>query len=98
VDVDDVAAALATLLDSDVSGPINIGNGEPVSLRKIVALLSDITDFTGDIEFGTISVSDNDPTILLPTVDRLRSEVVFQHSVDLPVGLRRTYEHILQND
>ena len=96
--VEDVAGAFAALLDSDVSGPVNIGSGEPVPLRKIVTLLSDISDFTGDIDFGSISVSDNDPAILLPTVDRLRNEVVFQHSVDLSAGLLRTYEHILQND
>lgn len=38
--VEDVAAAFVALLTSDVRGTVNIGSGEPISLRHLVTRLA----------------------------------------------------------
>ena len=50
--VEDVAAAFVALLTSDVCGTVNIGSGEPISLRHLVTNLATIMDAPQMVEFG----------------------------------------------
>lgn len=87
--VSDVGGALAAILDSDIEGPVNIGSGEPVPLRKIIDLLGRITERPDLLRTGAIPTRPNDPPRLFPDTARLRS-IGFRPRFTLEDGLADT--------
>ena len=85
--VDDVAAALVALLESDVSGPVNIGSGHAVAVREILDRLGDHLGNKNRLLFGQRSPTPGDPAIIEADVARLVSEVGFRPRFDLDAGL-----------
>jgi nucleoside-diphosphate-sugar epimerase len=88
--VGDIGAALAALLDSDVSGAVNIGSGLPVTLKD---LFGKIAEFTGQgdlIAVGALPTPVNEPPVICADVTRLREEVGWSPQYDLHRGLRET--------
>jgi len=84
--VDDVAAAFALLLDSDVRGAINIGSGEAVTLGDIAERVARLTG--GRVTMG--DGADGDPLVVADN-SRLR-ELGFGPRIDLDRGLATTID------
>jgi nucleoside-diphosphate-sugar epimerase len=82
----DVAGAFAALLDSPVSGPVNIASGHAVPIRDLVGLLG--RELGGESLIRLGALADNSPPRLVPAVDRLRREVGFRPAFTLEEGLR----------
>jgi len=82
--VDDVAAAFVSLLDSNVTGDVNVASGEPRSIASILAALGAITERPELIRLGAKPKLPNDPSHIVAVVKRLRDEVgvVFPRSID----------------
>jgi GDP-L-fucose synthase len=52
--VDDLAAACLVLLERyDGDGPINVGTGEDLRIRDLVATVADVVGFTGEVRYDT---------------------------------------------
>lgn len=85
--VDDVASAFVALLDSAVAGIVNIGSGEPATIRALVSTIARSMGVPEAIDFGAISVPRNDPPVLIPDVRRLRDEVRWAPRWSLEAGL-----------
>jgi nucleoside-diphosphate-sugar epimerase len=92
IHVDDVAAALVTLLDRDVCGAVNIASGEAVSVRYIVSTIAGIVGGSERIEFGALPIRENDPPQLSAGTSRLTVEAGWQPSLSLADGLSNTVE------
>jgi len=90
--VEDAAAALVSLLQSNVSGPVNIASGEAVTLREIAYKIGELLDRSELIKPGTIEAMPNDPPLVSADVKRLREEVGWRPRFDLNEGLMRTVE------
>ncbi len=88
--VEDVAAAIAALLDSHVSGPVNIASGTPVALRDVILKIGDLQGRPDLIQLGALPARKDDPPILVGDVRRLRDEVGWQPLYDLDQGLLTT--------
>lgn len=88
--VEDVAGALVALLDSAVDGPVNIGSGEPVSVRQLVTRLSEIIERPELLVFGARPAPSDEPPVLFADVRRLRDAVGWQPRYSLDEGLRDT--------
>jgi nucleoside-diphosphate-sugar epimerase len=88
--VEDVASAFVALLESEVAGIVNIGSGEPVTIRSLVTRISAMINADGRAEFGAISASPTDPPVLIPDVSRLRDEVGWTPRFSLNDGLATT--------
>jgi nucleoside-diphosphate-sugar epimerase len=88
--VDDVARAFVELLDSDVSGPVNIASGKAVELREVIASIGLATGSPELIAYGALPQRAGDPAMLIGDVARLRDEVGFRPRIDLAEGLRQT--------
>jgi nucleoside-diphosphate-sugar epimerase len=88
--VEDVATAFVALLDSNICGTVNIGSGEPTSLRHLVTSLAMTTGAPGMVEFGALPSRPDDPPLLVPDVRRLREEVGWHPRLTLEDGLQRT--------
>lgn len=86
---EDVAGALVAILDSPVVGPVNVGSGEPQSLRSAIEILEEITGRRGLTEFGGVPTPPGDPDFLVSDNRRLVSECGWRPRFTLEEGLRR---------
>jgi nucleoside-diphosphate-sugar epimerase len=88
--VDDVAAALAALLESSVVGAVNIASGEPRTLGEVVDELGRLTARGDLIRRGARADRPDDPARIVATAQRLRDEVGFTPRWSLSDGLADT--------
>jgi nucleoside-diphosphate-sugar epimerase len=90
IHIEDVAGALAALLLSPVTGPVNIGTGEGVALREVaLELAAALGADPALLGFGALPVRPGDPPSLVADVARLRSEVGFTPRTHWRDGVRR---------
>lgn len=90
--VDDGAAALLALAESDVPGAVNIAAGEAVEVRAIILRLAELCGAPDLVRFGARATGNGDPELILADVSRLRSEVGWTSRIDLEAGLRSTVQ------
>jgi nucleoside-diphosphate-sugar epimerase len=88
--VADVGGAFAALVDSEVTGAVNVAGGEPVTLREIVSTLAARLGREDLIGFGERAAPAGDPAVLLADVTRLREHVGVQPRYSLEDGLDET--------
>ncbi len=50
--IDDLVSALTRLLDSEITGPVNVATGEPVSINELVYKIKEITGYAGEIVYA----------------------------------------------
>ncbi|MHB8234882.1 MAG: NAD-dependent epimerase/dehydratase family protein, partial [Solirubrobacteraceae bacterium] len=89
---DDVAAAFAALLDSDVQGPVNVASGEAVSIADVLTLIARSAGHPELLRLGELPRRDSEPDLLVADVRRLREEVGFTPSMALEQGISETVE------
>ena len=85
--VEDVAAAFAALLMSDVQGPVNIATGEARSLARLLEEIARQTGGGALLRLGSRPMPANEPARLLAATQRLRDEVGFTPRFGLPDGI-----------
>jgi len=88
--VEDVADALVALLDSDVTGCVNVASGLPISLREMVSRIATKLGREQLVEFGAVPSHPNDVPLVVADVTRLSEEVSWQPTYDLEGGLDAT--------
>ena len=88
--VEDVAGAFVALLDSGVSGAVNIGSGVPVTIRDLVLSVADRIGSRGLVRFGVRPVAPDEPELLVADVTRLTTEVGWRPRHSLASGLDLT--------
>jgi dTDP-glucose 4,6-dehydratase len=90
--VDDLVAGLLALLDSDETGPVNIGNPDE---RTVLDLAHEVIVATGSssvIEHRPLPT--DDPTRRCPDIGLARRVLRWEPQVDLDVGLARTVAYL----
>ena len=87
--VSDAASALAALLQSDVSGPVNIASGAPV---RVGDLARRIADRLGCPALLTVDEGPRDGALVCANIGRLRDEVRFSPRLDTLTALDETIE------
>jgi len=88
--VADVAAAFAALLDSPVTGAVNIGGGEARPLRDVIEAIGRAAGRPELLDIGALPARPGDPEELVADVTRLRDEVGFVPAIGLDEGIERT--------
>lgn len=80
----DLADALATLLDSEVEGAVNVASGEPTSIAHLVYRAAALVGREELVELGAIPAQPDEPPLIVADVGRLRDEVGWSpgHGVD----------------
>jgi nucleoside-diphosphate-sugar epimerase len=88
--VEDVASAFAALLESRVSGPVNIASGNPTALKDIVNRIADKLNKKKLVKFGDSPPPPNEPKAIVAEVARLNKETGWIPCYDLEQGLERS--------
>jgi len=88
--VDDEVRGILALLDSDVIGPVNIGNDVEVSMIELAKLIGEVTELYSEIVF--VDLPADDPTQRRPDLTRARELLGWEPTIPLAEGLRRLHE------
>jgi nucleoside-diphosphate-sugar epimerase len=88
--IEDAADALAALLDSDVTGPVNIASGVPLRLSELIQEIAAQLGRPDLIRLGARPTAPNEPSLLVADVGRLRDEVRWAPQYELTRGLNET--------
>lgn len=91
--VQDVANALVSLLVSNVTGPVNIGSGQPIAVREIIDKIGIKIGRADLIKLGAIESSQNEYPFLIANIERLSNEVGWSRIYSLEEGLDLTIKH-----
>lgn len=88
--VQDVADAFVTLLASDVTGPVNVASGRPVSIGDLVTSIAEKLSRADLLDRGAVPTPAGEPPLLVADVGRLANEVGWTPRYDLDSGLDQT--------
>ena len=91
--VADVAGAFAALVDSDVTGAVNVGSGQPVTVRAVVDEVARAAGRPDLLRPGALPQRAGEPPNLVADVGRLRDEVRFRPRYDLESGIKSTVNY-----
>lgn len=89
VHVEDCGAALAALLDSGVTGAVNIGTGQASTIAEVARTVARIA---GREDLLQVDPPSGAPSTVVASVRRLTEEVGFVPRYDLESGLRQTVD------
>jgi nucleoside-diphosphate-sugar epimerase len=90
--VQDVAGAFVALLESEVTGPVNIASGQPIPLKEVISRLAVQLNQPDLVQLGVIPAPANDPPLLVADTRRLQQEVHWQPEYNLETGLVQTID------
>ncbi|CAN5613429.1 hypothetical protein BH24ACT4_BH24ACT4_03630 [soil metagenome] len=88
--VDDEVRGFLALLDSDLTGPTNIGNPDEYTIRQLAEMVVEVTGSTSEITYHPLPF--DDPTQRQPDITRARTELGWEPTVDVRDGIARTAE------
>ncbi len=91
--VEDVASAMAALLDSSIEGSVNIASGEGLSLRTIIENIEEQLLVKGLAQFGALKTSVPEPPVLIGSKKRLSEELKWKPQWTLREGLIKTIDY-----
>ncbi len=86
--VDDEVRGFLALLDSDLTGPVNIGNPREFTVLALAELVREVTGTEAPIVFEALPV--DDPTQRCPDITLARQALGWEPTVELREGLERT--------
>jgi dTDP-glucose 4,6-dehydratase len=86
--VDDEVRGLLALLDSDLDGPVNIGNPDEFTVRELADVVIDVTGSDSEIVHEVLPV--DDPGKRRPDITRARTELGWEPEIKLREGIERT--------
>ncbi|HEV3320907.1 MAG TPA: NAD(P)-dependent oxidoreductase [Solirubrobacteraceae bacterium] len=86
----ELGGAFAALLDSDVTGAVNMASGEPVRVADLVRAIADAAGRPKLVRLGALPQRPGEPERLTADVGRLREEVGWSPSIGLAEGAAQT--------
>lgn len=90
--VQDVADGMVALLDSEVTGTVNVSSGQATTLREIVLTIGRLVGKPELVQLGAIPARANDTPLVVGENLRLLNEVGWKQRYDLEAGLQQTIE------
>jgi nucleoside-diphosphate-sugar epimerase len=89
--VEDEIRGLVALLDSTLTGPVNLGNPDERSMLDLAHFVLEVTGATSEIVFQPLPT--DDPTRRCPDITLARTELGWSPTVGLREGIERTIEY-----
>ncbi len=89
--VDDQITGQLALLESEVTGPINIGNDVEFTMLELAEVVVEVTNSASDVTF--VPLPQDDPTRRRPDLTEATSKLSWKPEIDLRTGISRTAEY-----
>jgi dTDP-glucose 4,6-dehydratase len=89
--VDDEVRGLLALLDSSLTGPVNIGNPDERSMLELAHFVLEVTGSSSGITYEPLPK--DDPTRRCPDITLARTALGWEPTTDLREGIERTIEY-----
>jgi dTDP-glucose 4,6-dehydratase len=90
--VDDEIAGLVALLDSSISGPVNIGNPDEHTVLELADIVLEVTGASSGLVFEPLPI--DDPSRRRPDITLAQTELGWSPTVDLRDGIGRMVEYL----
>lgn len=88
--VEDAAGATRAVIESELTGVVNIGSGHPVMVRDVVNALGGLLGRQDLLAFGALPYKEADPMFVCANNERLLRETSWTPRYELEAGLRQT--------
>ena len=92
--VDDEIGGLLALLDSSLTGPVNIGNPDERSVADLAHFVLEMTGSTSDIVFEPLPT--DDPTRRCPDITLAMTELGWKPTTGLREGIQQTIDYFAE--
>jgi dTDP-glucose 4,6-dehydratase len=92
--VEDEIRGFLALLDSGVTGPINIGNPDEFTMLELADIVLELTNASSEVIFEPLPV--DDPTQRKPDLTLARSKLGWEPTIALREGLTRTIPYFAE--
>ena len=89
--VDDEIRGFLALLDSEQTGPINIGNDNEFTIAQLAELIVEVTGSSSELVYRPLPV--DDPMQRTPDLTKARTLLGWEPTVQLREGIERTAEY-----
>lgn len=89
--VDDQVRGIVAALESDLAGPVNLGNPAEFTVREVAEMVLELTGSSSRLELRPLP--EDDPTRRRPDISLAERELGWSPKVDLRDGLARTVEY-----
>ena len=89
--VDDLIDGLMLLMNSDLSGPINIGNPHECTILELAELIT--SKLNKDLNFEFENLPQDDPTQRKPLIELAKKELNWTPKVSISEGLEKTISY-----
>jgi len=76
-------------LESEVTGAVNIGSGQPIAIKDVVYKIADVIGRSDLVQLGAIPSAAKEAPLLVADVTRLSNEVGWLPKSNLESGLRQ---------
>jgi nucleoside-diphosphate-sugar epimerase len=90
--IEDVASAIWAVAKSNVSGVVNVGSGQPVTVGQIALELGNLLGKPDLIHLGALPYRPNDPMFICANNELLRRKTDWTQKYNLTTGLKNTIE------
>jgi nucleoside-diphosphate-sugar epimerase len=90
--IEDVASAIWAVAKSNVSGVVNVGSGQPVTVGQIALELGNLLGKPDLIHLGALPYRPNDPMFICANNELLRKKTDWTPKYNLTTGLKNTIE------
>lgn len=86
----DLIEGIYKLMQSEISGPVNLGNPNEMSILKLAKTILDLTKSKSKVVFRPLPT--DDPKVRCPDITLAKKELKWQPKVDLKEGLKKTID------
>ena len=93
--VDDLIEGLILLMNSEQTGPINIGNPEQFTMHELANLVRN--QINPDLDFSTQPLPQDDPLQRQPSIELAKKHLNWEPQIALSQGLRQTIAYFQEN-
>ena len=90
--IEDVASAVCAVAQSRLTGAVNIGSAERVTVRDIALKIGELLGRVDLIKLGALPYAANEPMHILADNTKLREGTAWKPRYDLDSGLRQTID------
>jgi nucleoside-diphosphate-sugar epimerase len=90
--IEDIASAIWAVAKNNVSGVVNVGSGQPVTVGQIALELGNLLGKPDLIHLGALPYRPNDPMFICANNELLRKKTDWTQKYNLTTGLKNTIE------